>query len=277
MAVRKKKRNQAKTGCLIWLGAFLILLILFLVKFEDIRTAVEKTGFIDALNHAVSKQDSEPQQKPQETNPEEPAPAPTLPSAAPPAEEPQIQSPILPKETTTTTKVPKEVELPSAPLSESEPIASSPGASISKLSKEEQKTRTAVLYFVYIGDDGSISSQKVKRTLAISDSPLQDTLESLLKGPTESELRANLLSLIPADTKLRSVNIKGGTAILDFDEAFAYNRYGKEGYLAQLKQIVYTLTEFQNINDVQFLIEGKSRAFLSEGIVLDKPWSRTSF
>ena len=83
MAVRKKKRNQAKTGCLIWLGAFLILLILFLVKFEDIRTAVEKTGFIDALNHAVSKQDSVPQQKPQGTKPEAPAPISELPLAAP--------------------------------------------------------------------------------------------------------------------------------------------------------------------------------------------------
>jgi spore germination protein GerM len=275
MAKQKKKRNQAKTGCLIWIAAFLILLILFLVKFEDIRTIVEKTGFIDALNHAVSKQDSVPQQKPQGTKPEAPAPISELPLAAPPAEKPQIQSPIEPQETTTA--APKNSKSPSVSPSEPEPIASSPGASVSKLPKEEQKMRTAVLYFVRIGDDGSISSQKVKRTIPVSDSPLQDTLELLLKGPTESELRANLLSLIPADARLRSINTRGSTVILDFNDAFAYNRYGKEGYIAQLRQIVYTLTEFQNIIDVQFLIEGKSRAFLSEGIALDKPWSRASF
>ncbi len=275
MAKRKKKRNQAKTGCLIWIGAFLILLILFLVKFEDIRTIVEKTGFIDALNHAVSKQDSVPQQKPQGTKPEAPAPISELPLAAPPAEKPQIKSPIEQQETTTA--APENSKSPSVSPPEPEPIESSPGASVSKLPKEEQKMRTAVLYFVRIGDDGSISSQKVKRTIPVSDSPLQDTLELLLKGPTESELRANLLSLIPADARLRSINTRGSTVILDFNDAFAYNRYGKEGYIAQLRQIVYTLTEFQNIIDVQFLIEGKSRAFLSEGIALDKPWSRASF
>jgi spore germination protein GerM len=140
-----------------------------------------------------------------------------------------------------------------------------------------EKTRTVALYFVQIHDDGSISTQRVKRTIPLSDSPMQDTLEILLEGPTESELRANLLSLIPSGTKLRGVSVRGSTAIVDFNDAFGYNRYGKEGYIAQLKQIVYTLTEFQNIKDVQFLIEGKTRAFLSEGVALDTPLSRSSF
>lgn len=134
-----------------------------------------------------------------------------------------------------------------------------------------------MLYFVHIDDSGSISSQRVKRNLPISDSPIQDTLEQLIKGPTESELRANLISLIPSGTKLRGISIRGSTAIVDFSDAFLYNRYGKEGYIAQLRQIVYTLTEFANINDVQFLIEGKLRAFITEGVALNTPWARGSF
>jgi len=140
-----------------------------------------------------------------------------------------------------------------------------------------QKTRTAVLYFVRISDDGTISSQKVKRVIPISDSPLQDTLEQLLKGPTEAEIRANLISLIPSDTQLRSINVRGSTVIVDFNDAFAYNRYGKEGYLAQLRQVVFTMTEFPSISDVQFLIQGQVRPFLTEGVPLDSPWSRARF
>jgi len=247
-----------------------LLLILFLVKFGDIRAAVQKTGFLDALNHAVTKPNpptpaSEPSsspanqtpetqgtEKPSESLPAAPSPgqtAPNTPLAPSPAQTPQ-SGPPTPSETAPT---------PAAPA------------------QQEKKTRSAVLYFVQIHEDGSISSQRVKRTIPLSDSPIQDTLETLMKGPVESELRENLLSLIPSGTKLRGVSVRGTTAIVDFSDAFGYNRYGKEGYMAQIRQVVYTLTEFQNIKGVQFLIEGKTRAFLSEGIALDKPWTRASF
>ncbi len=134
-----------------------------------------------------------------------------------------------------------------------------------------------MLYFVRIDDSGAISSQKVKRLLPISDSPIQDTLDQLMKGPTQSELRMNLISLIPLGTKVRGISIRGSTAIVDFSDDFLYNRYGMEGYVAQLRQIVYTLTEFANISEVRFLIEGKPRDYITEGVSLDLPWSRASF
>jgi len=267
MAVRRKKRTNAKAGCLLWIVALIVLLILFLVKFEDIQAVVQKTGFLDALRHAVSKpttvQTSEPPGSEQQTSPQEIAPAapvsqtPSSPQTTEPAASPTPSGGAVPSSTSETPS--EQMQEPSPPQT---PL---------------EKTRTVALYFVQIHDDGSISSQRVKRTIPLSDSPMQDTLEILLEGPTESELRANLLSLIPSGTKLRGVSVRGNTAIVDFNDAFGYNRYGKEGYIAQLKQIVYTLTEFQNIKDVQFLIEGKTRAFLSEGVALDTPLSRSSF
>ncbi len=276
MAVRRKKRASSKAGCLLWIVAFVVLLILFLVKFEDIRAVVQKTGFLDALRHAVSKPaPSAPTvQTPEPRQPEQQKPSPGVPSAVP-----GPQTPLPPGQTAAPGASPApaaQIPLPStsgAPSEQAPEQAPTPSAPQS-LSK---KTRTAVLYFVQIHDDGSISSQRVKRAIPVSDSPIQDTLEILLEGPTESELRANLLSLIPSGTKLRGVSVRGSTAIVDFNDAFGYNRYGKEGYIAQLRQIVYTLTEFQNIKDVQFLIEGKTRAFLSEGVALDKPLTRASF
>jgi len=270
MAARRKKRTSSKTGCLLWIAAFILLLILFLVKFGDIRTAVQKTGFLAALNHAVS-------------NPNSPTPAPEQPhSPTIQTTEPQQpeESPGPSSAAPSSGQTPPNTPSTSSPAQAPQNIPSSPPESVptpAVPAQQEKKTRSAVLYFVQTHDDGSISSQRVKRTIPISDSPIQDTLEILIKGPTESELRENLLSLIPSGTKLRGVSVRGSTAIVDFNEAFVYNRYGKEGYMAQIRQIVYTLTEFQNITDVQFLIEGKPRAFLTEGIALDKPWARASF
>jgi len=77
-----------------------------------------------------------------------------------------------------------------------------------------------VLYFVHIGEDGTISSERVKRVLPLTDSPIQDTLETLLKGPTESELRTNLISLIPSGAKLRGISMRGSTVLVDFSDGF---------------------------------------------------------
>jgi len=78
MAIRRKKRTSAKAGCLLWIVALIVLLIVFLVKFEDIQAVVQKTGFMDALRHAVSKpttvQTSEPSKPEQQTSPQETAP-----------------------------------------------------------------------------------------------------------------------------------------------------------------------------------------------------------
>lgn len=265
MAGGKKQRKSARAGCLLWLAAFLLLLVLFLVKFSDIKAAVQKTGFLDAVNHAVTK----PVEPKPSVSPQAPSSTPT-PAAVPEPVPAEPSSPNAPG---------------SGPTNSGKAPVGSTGMSSQTPSKEvipsipegTQKTRSAVLYFVRIDDSGAISSQKVKRILPISDSPIQDTLDQLIKGPSQSELRTNLISLIPSGTKVRGISIRGSTAIVDFSDAFLYNRYGKEGYVAQLRQVVYTLTEFANITDVRFLIEGKPRDYITEGVALDSSWSRGSF
>jgi spore germination protein GerM len=87
-----------------------------------------------------------------------------------------------------------------------------------------------------------------------------------------------LISLIPEQSKLLSVNIKNGTAFLNFSEGFRFNSFGLEGYNAQLKQIVYTATEFSNIDSVQIMIEGKIKEYMgTEGGYIGSPLSRSDF
>ncbi|MDP3179225.1 MAG: GerMN domain-containing protein, partial [Spirochaetaceae bacterium] len=140
------------------------------------------------------------------------------------------------------------------------------------------RSRQAALYFVRIDEDGTIVRQEVKRAVALSDSPLTDALNALLKGPSEDEIRRKLISLVPQGSVLLSVQVRGSTAVLNFSEEFMYNHYGIEGYAGQLKQVVYTATAFSTVQDVLIMIEGEKHDYLGgEGVFIGRPLSRNSF
>ena len=65
---------------------------------------------------------------------------------------------------------------------------------------------------------------------------------------------------------------------IETSESFSFNKYGVQGYLGQLMQIVYTATSFSTIDNVQFLIEGQKLEYLGgEGVWIGSPLSRISF
>ena len=137
--------------------------------------------------------------------------------------------------------------------------------------------RKARLFFVAVDAEGKIAMKSVIRPVPIGDSPLQDTLGNLLKGPTPQEFNLGLLSMIPSGSRLLSATMKKDIAVLDFNERFRYNTLGIEGQLAQLRQIVYAATEFSNVKKVQILMEGKKVDFLgAEGVSIGKPLDRDS-
>jgi spore germination protein GerM len=103
-----------------------------------------------------------------------------------------------------------------------------------------------------------------------------DALNAVLAGPNSAERAAGLVSLIPADTRILSAAVRGSTAYISFSEDFQYNIYGVEGYAGALHQILWTITEFSNVKDVQILIEGRRVDYLGEGIWIGSPISRES-
>jgi spore germination protein GerM len=105
---------------------------------------------------------------------------------------------------------------------------------------------------------------------------LTDSLRSLIAGPSAEEERQGLRSLIPPETRLLSSIVRGNTAYISFSEDFQYNTFGVEGYAAQLRQIVWTATEFSNVKDVQILIEGRRIDYLGESIWIGSPLGRES-
>jgi len=115
---------------------------------------------------------------------------------------------------------------------------------------------------------------KVNRRLAVSSSPLHDSLNALLAGPTADEKRRGLESFLEQKSKILSVQIRGNTAYINFNDDFQYHSLTREGIQAQLKQVVWTATEFPNVHNVQILIEGQRVDFISEGINIGNPIGR---
>jgi len=139
------------------------------------------------------------------------------------------------------------------------------------------QTRDRAIYYTHVNNDGQILHSKVTRRLPVSESPMQDSLNALLKGPTAEELSKGIVNLIPQNTRVLSATVRGSTAYISFSEDFLFNTFGVEGYVASLRQIVWTVTEFQNVKDVQVLIEGRRMDYLGEGIWIGSPINRQSF
>ena len=137
------------------------------------------------------------------------------------------------------------------------------------------ETRDRVVYFMQLDRDGNILHPvKVSRRLPVSTSPLQDSLNALFAGPTAEEKDRRLETFLPEGSKILSIEIRGNTAFINCNEEFQYNPFGTEGIDAQLQQVVWTATEFPNVRNVQFLIEGKRIVFLNEGINIENPIGR---
>jgi len=195
----------------------------------------------------------------------------------PPSRDPLPTPP--PLETTT-----QPAEQPAAPTQTTTPPAPPPSAPPVTTPAPSQppavqpvQMRERAVYFTQVGSDGQILHSRVTRRIPVSESPMQDSINALLAGPSSDEIGRGILNLIPRNTRLLSATVRGNTAYLSFSEDFLFNTFGVEGYVAQLRQIVWTVTEFQNVRDVQFLIEGRRLDYLGEGIWIGSPISRQSF
>ena len=136
------------------------------------------------------------------------------------------------------------------------------------------KTVERSVYLMKVDTTGTILWASVKRELPASDSPLYDSLQALIRGPSPAEEKQGLISLIPKNVKIQNAVVRGNTAYISFSEDFLFNTFGMEGYTGQRRQIVLTATEFSNVKDVQILIDGKRVDYLGEGVWIGGPVSR---
>lgn len=301
----KNRKNSTGLAFACWILGFLILLIVFLVKQDDIYSNLKTTRFFERLfgttpefiqKHEIKEKKvpeietvielkTETKQSSQENLGTE-----VLPSVEKIDENKSANEDVPDQKKQNPSegikKTEKTEEKPQVAKNEGKQEKSTENspANIKKEEKTkapEKKTITVTnqkIYFVYIGEDGTLSRKMITRAVEKNDSPLVTNMNILLAGPNAQESARGYRSLIPEGTRLLSASVRDGIAYLNFNEQFEFNTVGMDGYQAQLMQIVYTATEFGTVNSVQFLIEGQKKEYLgSEGIWIGSPLSRSSF
>jgi len=97
----------------------------------------------------------------------------------------------------------------------------------------------------------------------------QQALAALFAGPTAAERSQGVLSLIPAEARLRSVRVSGATVTVDVSSPFDTGG-GSLAMRLRVAQVVYTATQFPGLTDVRFELEGAPVEMISgEGIMVD--------
>ncbi|MEM5947947.1 GerMN domain-containing protein [Spirochaetia bacterium 38H-sp] len=248
---RKKKKTYF--GVIFWIASILVVLIVYLWNKPTITRVIEETGFMEVVKEKFSPA---PTDKPSTENPAETK---EPPKATQPEEK---ETEPTPKQTPLET--PSPTPKPTKTLEKSkEP---------SHTTEETKKTINMLIYFAKVYDNGEVITAPVPRKIEYKDAPLTSTLKTLLAGPTETEKKSGIKNLIPEGTKLLGVSVKNRIAYINMSEDLRFNPLGQEGLLIELKQIVYTATQFPTVDKVQILIEGKIIPYLApEGIPIGKP------
>jgi spore germination protein GerM len=110
-----------------------------------------------------------------------------------------------------------------------------------------------------------------KREMLVLDAAVgKAAVQGLINGPAESDL----VPSIPEGTRLLNIYILDKVCYVDFSREFIDNHSGgSAGEMMTLASIVNTLTDFDSIDMVQILVEGKSGETLGN-IRLDGPLGR---
>lgn len=294
---KTSKNDKKKSNILLvcfWILVLVLIAVLFFVKRNDIKKNLDETNFFERVlgktPAALIEKDKTESEKPTETIDIDLM-----------GTKPGNYTEVTGTEANKTT--PEEIQnVNTAVSNEEKPVVSETKKeetkTESKTEAKTEKTETAsketakkepettsvpkktevTLYFITVDSDGSVIRKQIKRSLAKSDSPLTDSINTLLKGPDLAEQQKGIMTLIPEGTKLLGASVKNGTATLNFNDNFEFNSIGVEGYIAQLMQIVYTATEFSTVRNVQILIEGEKKDYLgSEGQWIGSPLARSSF
>jgi germination protein M len=142
-------------------------------------------------------------------------------------------------------------------------------ASETQSADDTVKKYNMILYFA--GSQAMYVVPEVREVNIVGQRYAQTAIEELIKGPTTP----GLYPTIPNGTKLKSIKIENGTAVVDFSKEFKENHPGgSAGELITINSIVNTLTEFTSIKNVKFLIEGKENETLAGHVIFDQPFTR---
>lgn len=136
---------------------------------------------------------------------------------------------------------------------------------------------TAITY--YFGDD--MAMYLVPQTLMVEESAITDqaapqeelakiAIEQMLKGPEDD---SGYYRTIWQGTKLLGLQVKDGVAYVDFSREVLGYGGGSAAERMLVDSLTYSLTNIEDIDAVQLLVEGEILEFLPEGTDVSQPIS----
>ena len=289
----RRARKKVPIGVLLWTAIILFVLVVFLFNRVAIRDVMDRTDLLTVLQRSVDNAmggntpaAGEVVLPEMTRNPV--APAATRDAVAQPEpRQPQPLSVTQPEEVAADPAPVRADELPvaapaaprgvSAQAAEATP-ANEPAQPNASPPPRAPGARQRRLFFAAVSDAGDIAVTGVMRAVDDTASPLTETLRTLFAGPGPSEIDQGLITMIPPAVTLNRVYVSERIAYIDVSESFRFNPLGREGLDAQLRQIVFSATEFPGVEMVQILIDGRRVEFLGpEGTYIGKPIGRAMF
>ncbi len=147
----------------------------------------------------------------------------------------------------------------------------------------DEDTTTVRLYYLAGGGETPARAgpflTSVEREIPSTPGIALATLRELVDGPSAAEQRLidDLATSVPEDTLVLGVAIDDGLATVDLSREFESGG-GSLSMMSRLAQVVYTVTQFPTVDEVEFLLDGQPvTAFSGEGIMLEQPVSRDGY
>ena len=183
---------------------------------------------------------------PSDNPPQTPPPAVTQPEKSPPVENPVTEKPPVTSE-------------PQTPETAEPPQVVKPAVQNQKISVK-----------LYYPDAAGINLVGVKRNIEIKNDADKylAAVQLLMKLPEEKDLT----TIFPKNAKVNDIKVENGTAFVDLDKnitkSFAGGSTGEE---LLVNSVVKTLTEFKEVKQVRFLLDGQEIETLSGHMDLSTP------
>ncbi len=134
---------------------------------------------------------------------------------------------------------------------------------------EDEQHRYVRLYFAD-KEAGKLVAEARKVTLSAKESVEMRILKELIKGPEKKIL----VKTIPEETKILSVETKEGVCFVNLSQEFISRHIGgSNSEMLTVYSIVNSLTQLENVDKVQFLIEGqKTEVYIQ--MIFNEPFTQ---
>ena len=110
-----------------------------------------------------------------------------------------------------------------------------------------------------------------------TDTPVRNSLEAMFAGVNSTEQTIGMTTSIPPGTRVLGISVDGTTATVDLSTEFAASS-GSLDETIRLAQVVFTVTQFDDIDQVKFHIDGVPEdPILSHGFVVGDGFTRDDF